>query len=92
MEIRKISSFFVAFLAVFGGGNAFISEIFKIISKYNQLPLELQDLVYIVGIILLVIFALFCAVIVNNESGENKPEDNTVPEIKEKQPKNKKKR
>ena len=69
---RKLLASLTAFFAIFGGGNVFFSQVVTMVDKYRRLPLELQDLVTIVGILFIIVIALVFAILAYTTPDEKK--------------------
>lgn len=83
MEIEEPVAKIVLFLSVFSGGNVLLGEGLKLVTKFNNLSLEMQDFLYtiiflyiIISVILMATGAII-AIIYDRRKLESQPKDKT---------------
>lgn len=77
MEIEEPVAKIVLFLSVFSGGNVLLGEGLKLVTKFNNLSLEMQDFLYIIISVILMATGAIIAIIYDRRKFESQPKDKT---------------
>jgi len=75
MEIEKPVAKIVLFLSIFNGGSVFLAESLKLVTKFNNLSLEMQDYLYIILSVILMATGTIVAIIYDRQRLESQPKD-----------------